>query len=497
MKPTLQLYDTLDRRKKPFEPLNPPHVGMYLCGPTAYSDAHLGHARSGITFDVLLRYLQHLGYRVRYVRNVTDVGHLQDEVAGEGEDRIAKKARLEQLEPMEVVQRYMNNYLRDMDRLNVRRPSIEPRASGHVPEQIAMIERILAAGFAYEVGGSVYFDVPKYHAERKSYGELSGRVVDDLLAGTRELDGQEEKRSPLDFALWKRAAPEHIMRWSSPWGEGFPGWHLECSAMGSKYLGEQFDIHGGGLDLLFPHHECEIAQSKAAHGTAPARYWMHNNLILIDGEKMSRSKGNFITLQQFFAGDHPRLEEAFSPMVIRFFMLQAHYRSTLDFSNDALRAARKGYKKLMNGLLALRTLRYPDTPGEGNEKIAHQVEQQCAACATGMDDDLNTAVTIAALFNLTKRINAFAAQPDAAGTIPRELFDRMRDTYQTYVRDVLGLEEERPDDAGPLIDALLDVYSEAKAAKDYDRVDRIRANFRAQGMIVKDTKQGVTWGYEE
>ena len=343
----LKIYNTLSRKKEFFEPISPPHVGMYVCGPTVYGDAHLGHARAAVTFDGVYRYLSFLGYKVRYVRNITDVGHLEAD-ADDGEDKIAKKAKLEQLEPMEVAQQYASSYHRDMELLNTIRPSIEPRATGHIPEQIKLVEKILEEGLAYEVNGSVYFDVLKYN-ETKKYGRLSGRVVEELMSGSRELDGQSEKRNPLDFALWKKASPEHLMKWDSPWSLGFPGWHLECTAMSSKYLGNQFDIHGGGMDLMFPHHECEIAQGNACHQADPARYWLHNNMITINGQKMGKSLGNFITLQQLFSGKHDKLEQAYSPMTVRYFILTAHYRSTLDFSNQALQAAQKGYKKLING----------------------------------------------------------------------------------------------------------------------------------------------------
>ncbi len=348
----LTLYNSLTRIKMPFKPIHDGHVGMYVCGPTVYGDAHLGHARPAITFDVLFRYLRHLGYKVRYVRNITDVGHLEHD-ADSGEDKIAKKARLEQLEPMEVVQLYLNRYHHDMEALNVLPPSIEPHASGHIIEQIEYVKKILDAGYAYESNGSVYFDVEKYNRDHH-YGKLSGRNIEDLLSTTRELDGQEEKRNPLDFALWKKAAPEHIMHWPSPWSEGFPGWHLECSTMGEKYLGETFDIHGGGLDLLFPHHECEIAQSVAAQGHEAVKYWVHNNMITIMGKKMGKSYNNFITLEQFFDGSHPKLEQAYSPMVIRFFILQAHYRSTVDFSNAALQAAEKAFQKSQTAIAVCR-----------------------------------------------------------------------------------------------------------------------------------------------
>ncbi|MDX5421892.1 MAG: cysteine--tRNA ligase, partial [Hymenobacteraceae bacterium] len=368
MQQKLNLYNTLTRKKEEFEPLHAPFVGMYLCGPTVYGEPHLGHARSAVTFDVLYRYLKYQGYKVRFVRNITDVGHLEND-ADEGEDKIEKRAKLEHLEPMEVVQHYTNIYHQDMDKLNVLRPDIEPRASGHIIEQIEMIQEILDNSLAYEVNGSVYFDVPAYNKAHK-YGKLSGRVIEDLMANTRDTEGQSDKRSPLDFALWKKASPSHIMRWPSPWSDGFPGWHLECSAMSRKYLGTTFDIHGGGLDLMFPHHECEIAQSQASNNhTDAAKYWIHNNMITVNGQKMGKSLGNFINLSELFSGNHAMLEEKYSPMTIRFFILQAHYRSTLDFSNEALQAARKGYTKLMNGLNVLKKLRYPEVT-EGMEPDA-------------------------------------------------------------------------------------------------------------------------------
>ncbi len=492
----LVLYNTLSRRKEPFQPLNPPFVGLYVCGPTVYGEAHLGHARAAITFDVVLRYLTHRGYRVRYVRNITDVGHLTDEQADAGEDKIARKAKLEQLEPMEVVERYTQRYHQDMDRLNVRRPSIEPRASGHISEQIALVEAILAAGLAYEANGSVYFDVQRYNKE-KPYGILSGRVIEDLLANTRTLDGQQEKRNPLDFALWKRATPEHLMRWPSPWGEGFPGWHLECTAMSSKYLGTHFDIHGGGMDLMFPHHECEIAQAEAAHGHAPVRYWMHNNMVTVNGQKMGRSLNNFINLHEVFSGDHALLERAYSPMTVRFFALQAHYRSTLDFSNEALVSARKGYRRIINGLRTLQTLTHPaDGPTEpqpADEALHHACDQ----CYAGLNDDFNTAVALAALFNLLKRINTFATQPDQLAQVSAAAFGRAKETYVQFVTDVLGLREETPEDHDSLIEGLLEAYREAKSRRDYDAVDRIRARFRASGLLIRDGKTDISWSYEE
>lgn len=494
----LKLHNTLSRKKEIFEPLHPPFVGMYVCGPTVYGDAHLGHARSAITFDTVFRYLLFLEYKVRYVRNITDVGHLSDEVAGEGEDKIAKKARIERLEPMEVVQQYTNRYHHDMDQLNVLRPSIEPRASGHITEQITMIEQILANGLAYEVNGSVYFDIEAYNGQNHAYGKLSGRVLDEMLSGTREtLQGQGEKRNPMDFALWKRATPEHLMRWPSPWSEGFPGWHLECSAMSAKYLGNQFDIHGGGMDLMFPHHECEIAQSQASHHVDPVRYWLHNNMITVNGQKMGRSLNNFINLQEIFTGNHSLLERAYSPMSVRFFVLQAHYRSPLDFSNDALTAANKGYKRLINGLKIARQLTFVPGDAPADAKNAEEIDRLCESCQAGMDDDLNTAVVIASLFNLLKKINSLHVGILSGAAIGEKTFNRLVQTFSAYVEDVLGLQEEKPDANDTLIAALLEMYAEAKAGKAYDKVDRIRAKFRQIGIAVKDTKTGIEWAYEE
>ncbi len=401
----LKIYNTLSRKKEKFEPINSPFVGLYVCGPTVYGDAHLGHARPAVTFDTVIRFLNHQGYKVRFVRNITDVGHLQGD-ADEGEDKIAKKAKLEQLEPMEVAQQYTDNYHRDMLALNTIKPSIEPRATGHIPEQIALVQEILKEGFAYEVDGSVYFDVLKYN-ETNQYGKLSGRVLEELMSGSRNLEGQGEKRNAVDFALWKKASTEHLMKWESPWGQGFPGWHLECTAMSAKYLGKQFDIHGGGMDLMFPHHECEIAQGKAGHGKDPVKYWMHNNMITINGQKMGKSLGNFITLHELFSGKHDLLEQAYSPMTIRYFILTAHYRSTLDFSNEALQAAQKGYKKIFNGLKIAKNLVYPDNIAvELQEEQIKQVDQSINYAYRAMDDDFNTAQAIGHLFNLLKKINS-------------------------------------------------------------------------------------------
>ncbi|WMJ72562.1 cysteine--tRNA ligase [Cytophagaceae bacterium ABcell3] len=495
MKKELSLYNTLSRSKEVFAPLNPPMVGMYVCGPTVYGDPHLGHARSAITFDVVYRYLEFLGYKVRYVRNITDVGHLEHD-ADEGEDKIAKKAKLEKLEPMEVVQFYTHRYHQVMDQMNVRRPSIEPHASGHIPEQIKLIEDILSKGLAYEVNGSVYFDVEAY-SKAEDYGCLSGRVLEDLQANTRELEGQQEKKHPYDFALWKKASPSHIMRWDSPWSVGFPGWHLECSAMSAKYLGTYFDIHGGGMDLMFPHHECEIAQAKAGHSHDPAKYWLHNNMITINGQKMGKSLGNFITMEQLFSGNHELLERSYSPMTIRFFILQAHYRSTLDFSNEALIAAGKGYKKLINGLRNAKSLVYT----QGNEildaKVDENILRLSEKCFDGLNDDFNTAVTIANLFNLLKKINSISTGQLHPGKISQETFDRMKNTFIGIVEDVLGLYEEKVGSAEGLIDGLLEIYREAKANKDFEKVDKIRAYFKKEGLVIKDMKHSIDWAYEE
>ena len=439
MENKLTIYNTLSRKKELFEPLNPPFVGLYVCGPTVYGDAHLGHARPGITFDLLFRYLKYLGYRVRYVRNITDVGHLVND-ADEGEDKIEKKAKLEKLEPMEVVQLYTNRYHRNMEQLNTLPPSIEPHASGHIIEQQEMIQTILDNGFAYESEGNIYFDVEGYN-KKYHYGVLSGRKIDELLANTRELSGQNEKRNPLDFALWKKATPEHIMRWPSPWGVGFPGWHLECSCMSQKYLGNTFDIHGGGLDLQFPHHECEIAQSTAAQGHPAVRYWMHNNMVTINGQKMGKSLGNFITLDQLFAGDNAVLEQAYSPMTVRFFILQAHYRSPLDFSNEALKAAEKGYERLMSAIVQLHKLK------ASNENTV-DVKTLRDNCFNAMNDDLNTPILIAHLFDGVRMINSIAAGNEK---IDAENLQILTELFDSFVFDILGLKGETDSSAKPLV----------------------------------------------
>ncbi len=482
----LSIYNSMSRQKELFTPLHPDRVGMYVCGPTVYGDGHLGHARPAITFDILFRYLNHLGYKVRYVRNITDVGHLEHD-ADEGEDKVAKKARLEQLEPMEVVQHYLNRYHKAMEALNVLPPSIEPHASGHIIEQIEYIKKILESGYAYESEGSVYFDVPKFNRDF-GYGQLSGRNIDELLATTRELDGQTEKHNPADFALWKKAAPEHIMHWPSPWSEGFPGWHLECSTMGEKYLGTQFDIHGGGMDLRFPHHECEIAQSVAHNGQPAVRYWMHNNMITINGKKMGKSLGNFITLDEFFTGTHPLLTQAYSPMTIRFFILQAHYRGTVDFSNEALQGAESALKRMLEGWHRLQNLKPSDTSTVDVSDLRRR-------CYEAMDDDLNTPIVIATLFDACRIINQIN---DGNAKATQADIDELKDVMQTFLGDILGvrLDSDGSGSSASLkpyeqaVDLLLQMRKEAKSRKDWATSDQIRNSLAAIGFSVKDTKDG-------
>ena len=487
----LTIYNTLSRTKELFKPLHPDIVGMYVCGPTVYGDAHLGHTRPAITFDIVYRYLTHLGYKVRYVRNITDVGHLEHD-ADDGEDKIAKKARLEQLEPMEVVQFYLNRYHKAMDALNVLPPSIEPHASGHIIEQIEYIKKIVDSGYAYVSDGSVYFDVPKFNRDF-GYGRLSGRNIDELLATTRELDGQNEKRNPADFALWKKAAPEHIMHWPSPWSEGFPGWHLECSTMSEKYLGSKFDIHGGGMDLKFPHHDCEIAQSVAHNGCDSVRYWMHNNLITINGKKMGKSLGNFITLDEFFAGSHPLLTQPYSPMTIRFFILQAHYRGTLDFSNEALQASEKALKRMLEGYRRLKDLR----PSDSSDVDVAAIERQCYEA---LDDDLNTPMVIAALFEACRIVNQIndghAKATEADIKALQKLFDTFLVEILGIVPDITGSDAAGATALKPFedaVDLLLSIRSEAKRNKDWTTSDLIRNRLSEIGFDVKDTKDGWEW----
>lgn len=485
----LNIYNSLTRKKELFEPLHAPFVGMYVCGPTVYGDAHLGHARPAITFDLLFRYLQHLGYKVRYVRNITDVGHLEND-ADEGEDKIAKKARLEQVEPMEVVQFYLNRYHKAMEMLNVLPPSIEPHASGHIIEQIEYVKQILDAGFGYESEGSVYFDVEKYNKSH-NYGKLSGRNIEELLSTTRTLDGQSEKRNSADFALWKKASPEHIMRWPSPWSEGFPGWHLECSAMGTKYLGETFDIHGGGMDLLFPHHECEIAQGVAAHGHECVRYWMHNNMITINGQKMGKSLGNFITLEEFFTGSHKSLEQPFSAMTIRFFILQAHYRSTVDFSNDALVASEKGLTRLLEAYGNMEKIK----PGASTTSEG-EVSGLRAKCYEAMNDDLNTPIVLSHLFEAVRIINSAIA---GHLTLSEDEVAELRSLFDLFLFDLLGVRNESQSNEsnsellGQTIELLLELRKTAKTNKEWATADMIRNRLIEMGVEIKDTKEGVEW----
>ena len=490
MEHQLVIYNTRSRKKEVFTPLQPGHVGMYVCGPTVYGDAHLGHARPAITFDLLFRYLRHLGYKVRYVRNITDVGHLEHD-ADEGEDKIAKKAKLEQLEPMEVAQYYTNRFHQAMDALNVLPPSIEPHATGHIIEQEQLVEEILKNGYAYESEGSVYFDVEKYNHDHH-YGVLSGRNLEDVINASRNLAGVGEKRNQVDFALWKKAQPEHIMRWPSPWSEGFPGWHCECTAMGRKYLGNHFDIHGGGMDLVFPHHECEIAQAVASQGDEMVKYWMHNNMITINGQKMGKSLGNFITLDQFFTGQHEKLDKAYSPMTIRFFILQAHYRSTVDFGNEALQASEKGLSRLMEGLANLGRIE-PSAQGTVGTDFAEKLEKDCYAA---MDDDLNSPIVISHLFDACRTINSIV---DHKATITPEGLEQLTRVFRTFVLDILGLKEEagsgttREEAFGAVVDMLLEQRAKAKANKDWATSDLIRDRLAALGFEVKDTKDGFSW----
>ncbi len=492
MEQNLLIYNTLSRKKELFKPLTPGRVGMYVCGPTVYGDPHLGHARPAITFDVLFRYLQHLGYKVRYVRNITDVGHLEHD-ADEGDDKIEKKARLEQLEPMEIAQYYTNRYHDAMKALNVLPPSIEPHATGHIIEQEQLVKEILANGYAYESNGSVYFDVEKYDKDHH-YGILSGRNLTDIINKSRELAGTTEKRNQADFALWKKAQPEHIMRWPSPWSDGFPGWHCECTAMGRKYLGNHFDIHGGGMDLIFPHHECEIAQAVASQGDQMVHYWMHNNMITINGQKMGKSLGNFITLEQFFTGNHPTLEQAYTPMTIRFFILSAHYRGTVDFSNDALKAAQKGYERLMSGIGDLDRI----VASKGSQPETHKfVAELRQRCYDAMNDDLQTPLVISALFEACHLVNQLV---DHQTKISTDDLRELSEVMHLFTFDILGLSDNkggnndaREEAFGKVMQMVLDLRQKAKDAKDWATSDAIRDALTAAGFIVKDTKDGVTW----
>ena len=493
MEQTLLIYNTLTRQKEAFKPINPGHVGMYVCGPTVYGDAHLGHARPAITFDILFRYLQHLGYKVRYVRNITDVGHLEHD-ADEGEDKIAKKARLEQLEPMEIAQYYTRRFNSAMEKLNVLPPSIEPHATGHIIEQQQLVQQILDNGYAYVSNGSVYFDIEKYNKDYK-YGILSGRTLENIKDASRDtLAGVGEKKNQADFALWKKAQPEHIMRWPSPWSDGFPGWHCECTAMGRKYLGDEFDIHGGGMDLVFPHHECEIAQAQASMGHPAVHYWMHNNMITINGQKMGKSLGNFITLEQFFTGNHDSLEKAYSPMTIRFFILSAHYRGTVDFSNDALKASEKGLEKLMTALSDLDRIKTSKTSDAATSNLVGALRQRCY---DAMNDDLATPVVISNLFEACAVINKVVAHQ---AEISEADLAELRKVMTLFTSDILGLRNDKSADNsareeafGKVVDMVLELRAKAKAAKDWTTSDHIRDELAAAGFEVKDTKDGVTW----
>lgn len=492
MEQNLIIYNTLTRQKELFKPLHAPNVGMYVCGPTVYGDPHLGHARPAITFDILFRYLKHLGYKVRYVRNITDVGHLEHD-ADEGDDKIEKKARLEQLEPMEIAQYYTNRYHAAMEALNVLPPSIEPHATGHIIEQEELVKEILKNGYAYESNGSIYFDVEKYDKEHK-YGILSGRNLTDMINNSRELQGVGEKKNQVDFALWKKAQPEHIMRWPSPWSVGFPGWHCECTAMGRKYLGSHFDIHGGGMDLIFPHHECEIAQAVASQGDQMVHYWMHNNMITINGQKMGKSLGNFITLEQFFTGNHASLTQAYTPMTIRFFILSAHYRGTVDFSNEALEAAQKGYERLMNAFDDLDRVPVSNHCDAETDKFVKAFRQRCYEA---MNDDLQTPLVISYLFEACHLINTLL---DHKAEICADCLKELGDAMKLFAFDLLGLKNEKGDNNvareeayGKVVDMVLDLRAKAKADKDWTTSDKIRDALAAAGFEVKDTKDGVTW----
>ncbi|PQA60609.1 cysteine--tRNA ligase [Siphonobacter curvatus] len=494
---SLKIYNTLTREKEVFQPLHPTHVGLYVCGPTVYNYVHLGNVRTFLTFDVLVRYLRHIGYQVRYVRNLTDVGHLTGD-SDEGEDKIGRMARLEKLEPMEIVHRYTDDFHQVLSKFNFLPPSIEPTATGHIVEQIEAVKALIEKGLAYESNGSVYFDIEKYNQNGQDYGKLSGRILEDLLSETRDLDGVGEKRNPLDFALWKKAAPDHLMRWPSPWGLGFPGWHLECTCMSTKYLGTQFDIHGGGMDLKFPHHECEIAQGTGLNGVSPVKYWMHSNMLTVNGQKMSKSLGNSFLPNELFAGSHHLLEQPYSPMTTRFFMLQSQYRSTLDFSNEALKAAQKGYKRLLNGLRLLREMEYvADESVSIDPKQVEEIEKAIAGAYEGMNDDLNTAVTIANLFTLLKKINQLYMGQSQFAQLGAEVFEKLKTTYLTFFLEILGLKEERNEAFEPLVNGLLDLYRDFKTQKQYDKVDQIRSVFKQNGLVIKDLKQRIDWAYEE
>lgn len=489
MKQKLVIYNSLSRKKEDFVPAHEGHVGMYVCGPTVYSDVHLGNVRTFLTFDIVFRYLQFIGYKVRYVRNITDVGHLVGD-GDEGEDKIAKKARLDNLEPMEVVQKYTNGFHDVMRLFNILNPSIEPTATGHLVEQIEMVQQIIDNGYAYESNGSVYFDVRKFN-EKYPYGKLSGRVIDELLTNTRDLDGQDEKRDPLDFAIWKKAEPQHLMQWNSPWGKGFPGWHLECSVMSTKYLGATFDIHGGGMDLKFPHHECEIAQNVGACGHEPVRYWMHGNMLTVNGRKMAKSEGNGFTPEELVTGNHKLLDKGYSPMTVRFFMLQCHYTSTLDFSNEALQAAEKGYKRMMEALKSAPQIKASASSDE-NITAWRQL------CFDAMNDDFNTPILISHLFEGVRIINS---AKDGKLQLTQSDIDLLVATFEGFLFDVCGLkiEDAAGNDqlTGELMQFILDMRAEAKAKKDFATSDLIRDRLAEMKIQIKDSKEGTTWSVND
>ena len=493
----LHFYNSYTRQKEQFEPIVPGYAGLYVCGPTVSGESHLGHARPYITFDVVNRYLTYLGYKVRYVRNITDAGHFE-EVGREAEDKVSTKAQLEKMEPMELVHKYTNLFHWGMRLFNCVDPSIEPTATGHIIEQINMIETIIAKGYAYEVNGSVYFDVKKYADEFANtpnpYGKLSGRILEDQLETTRELDGQDEKRNKADFALWKNAPPQHIMRWKSPWGEGFPGWHIECSAMSSKYLGQTFDIHGGGMDLQFPHHESEIAQSTIAHGHAPVRYWMHNNMITINGKKMGKSYNNVIKLTELFSGNHPILEQPYHPMVVRFYILQTHYRSTLDFSNEALQASERAFRRLWDAYEILNKLAHPASDTPGDAALDKQVTEWCHQCTEFMNDDFNTAKVIANLFELAPVINGIKGGQVKADALSAGTLTLVKHTYKDFLEDILGmkpLQVEQSNKLDTVLSLLIEIRGDAKKRKDFATSDQIRNKLAETGVLLKDEKDGT------
>ena len=493
----LHIYNSFNRKKELFEPLTPGHVGMYVCGPTVSGESHLGHARPYISFDVVYRYLTHKKYKVRYVRNITDAGHFEEE-GREAEDKVSSKALLEKLEPMELVQKYTNLFHWAMAQFNCVEPSIEPTATGHIVEQINMIETIIEKGYAYESNGSVYFDVKKYAASH-DYGKLSGRILEDLMASenreeiSRTLEGQQEKKDTADFALWKAAPPEHIMRWKSPWGEGFPGWHIECSAMATKYLGAQFDIHGGGMDLLFPHHESEIAQSTICNNHAPVRYWMHNNMITINGRKMGKSYNNVIKLTELFSGNHPLLQQAFHPMTVRFFILQSHYRSTLDFSNEALMASEKALKRLWDAFENLKQLEGAPLSEATDKELDQKVNDWLNDFEVSMDDDFSTARVIANMFEIAPIINSLKDGLIPMHSIGSDTLNKLKTNFSIYLQDIFGLmpmQDKENGMLGPVIELLLDIRKEAKQNKDFATSDKIRNQLAAIGILVKDDKSG-------